>query len=64
MKMMEAGAPKLRKLAEKVKSMHMQHDSSYVPDKQIHRWEGEGGAEYVQSPRVTRGCAEPSDPGR
>lgn len=26
------------------------HDSWHVPDKQIHRWEGEGGAEYPPRP--------------
>lgn len=48
MKVMEAtrrGVPKLDGLTEKVKSVLMQHDSAYVPDKQIHRWEGEGGAQ-------------------
>lgn len=46
MKVMEAGATELDKLAGTVKSVLMQHDSSYIPDKQIHRWEGEGGAEH------------------
>lgn len=39
------------KLAGKVKSMFARRDSSHVPDKQIHRWEGEGGAEYLRRPR-------------
>lgn len=39
------GVPKLDGLTKKVKTVLMQHDSAYVPDKQIHRWEGEGGAQ-------------------
>lgn len=46
MKVMDAGAPKFDQLTEKVKSTLLQHDSWHVPDKQIHRWEGEGGAEH------------------
>lgn len=49
MKVMEAtrrSIPKLDQLTEKVKSTLLQHDSWHVPDKQIHRWEGEGGAEH------------------
>ncbi|GFG97611.1 hypothetical protein MTIM_34900 [Mycobacterium timonense] len=45
------GIPKRRKLTEKVKAVLMQGDSWHVPDKQIHRWEGEGGAEYLPGPR-------------
>ena len=32
------------KLTEKLKSVLMHHDLSDIPAKQIHRWEGEGGA--------------------
>lgn len=42
--------PKRGELTDKVKSMLMQHDSLHIPDKQIHRWEGEGGAEYLPRP--------------
>jgi hypothetical protein len=44
-------APKRGELTDKVKSMLMQHDSLHIPDKQIHRWEGEGGAECLPRPR-------------
>lgn len=47
MKVMEATVP-----AEQAKSTLLQHDPWHVPDKQIHRWEGEGGAEYL--PRSQR----------
>lgn len=43
-------APKLGRLARTVKSVFTRHDSARVPDKQIHRWEGEGGAEYMPKP--------------
>lgn len=43
--------PKRGALTDKVKSMLMQHDSAHVPDKQIHRWEGEGGAKYLPGPQ-------------
>lgn len=46
MQTMEATLP-----AEKAKSLFTQRDSAHVPDKQIHRWEGEGGAEYLPRPR-------------
>ncbi|MCA2322778.1 hypothetical protein JF732_24240 [Mycobacterium intracellulare] len=46
MQTMEATMP-----AEKAKSLFTQRDSAHVPDKQIHRWEGEGGAEYLPRPR-------------
>lgn len=39
------------KFTEKLKSVLTHHDPSDVPDKQIHRWEGEGGAVYTPKPR-------------
>ncbi|MES3639471.1 hypothetical protein Q9Q76_20465 [Mycobacterium intracellulare] len=51
MKVMEAprrGVPE----RHEAKSTLLQHDPWHVPDKQIHRWEGEGGAEYL--PRSQR----------
>ncbi len=50
MKVTRRGIPKRREVADKVKAVLMQGDSSHVPDKQIHRWEGEGGAEYLPRP--------------
>lgn len=44
------------KFTEKLKSVLTQQDPSEVPDKQLHRWEGEGGAVYTPKPlrRFTR----------
>lgn len=41
----------MSKLTDNVKSVLVRHDCSHVPDKQIHRWEGEGGAVFVPKPR-------------
>ncbi|OBF91142.1 hypothetical protein A5791_15365 [Mycobacterium sp. 852002-51163_SCH5372311] len=39
------------KLTDRLKSILTQHVPSNVPDKQINRWEGEGGALYTPKPR-------------
>lgn len=52
-----AEAPRARrvagmgKIAEKLKAALVQHNSAGIPDKQINRWEGEGGAVYMPRPR-------------
>jgi hypothetical protein len=39
------------KFTEKLKSVIMHHRLSDIPAKQVHRWEGEGGAVAAERPR-------------